>query len=304
MSVDNFIPEMWAAELDTPFQKNLVYASPNIANTRFQAMLQNSGDSVNIPKIGAAAVKTHDRTVDLEYDDVSVTTSKLVMDQEDYYGFRVSDVDEVQAAGDFEGAATAQHGIAMSNKVDTYIAGILKEGAGKKLGNTPVFDGADFFRPAEGQSTAWDIIRRIAKELNKVSAPSLNRWAVVGADLADALVADRRVTEVDKAGTDAVARTGMITQIPLLGITVYASNNAPTVSTREVAIGGVHGALDFASQLRTMEAFRNPNRFGDIIRGLQVYGGVVSNPDGLVSVEVDVKPGTLGSAPAPAEPEV
>ena len=61
MSVDNFIPEMWAAELDTPFQKNLVYASPNIANTRFQAMLQNSGDSVNIPKIGAAAVKTQDR---------------------------------------------------------------------------------------------------------------------------------------------------------------------------------------------------------------------------------------------------
>lgn len=302
MSVDNFIPELWAAQLDTPFQNNLVYASPSIANTRFQAMLQNSGDSVNIPKIGAAAVKTHDRNTDLEYDDISVTTSKLVMDQEDYYGFRVSDVDSIQAAGEFEGAATAQHGIAMSNKVDAYIAGILKDGAGKKLGNTPVFDGADFFRPGEGQTTAWDVIRRIAKELNKVSAPSLNRWAVVGADFADALIADRRVTEVDKAGTDSVARTGLITEIPLLGITVYASNNAPTVAGREVAIGGVHGALDFASQLRTMEAFRNPDRFGDIVRGLQVYGGVVSNPDGLVSVEVDVKPGTLGSQPAAGEP--
>lgn len=302
MSVDNFIPELWAAQLDTPFQNNLVYAAPSIANTRFQAMLQNSGDSVNIPKIGAANVKTHDRNVDLEYDDVSVTTSKLIMDQEDYYGFRVSDVDALQAAGEFESAATAQHGIAMSNKVDAYIAGILKDGAGKKLGNTPVFDGADFFRPGEGQTTAWDVIRRIAKELNKVSAPSLNRWAVVGADFADALIADRRVTEVDKSGTDAVARTGLITEIPLLGITVYASNNAPTVAGREVAIGGVYGALDFASQLRTMEAFRNPGRFGDIVRGLQVYGGVVSNPDGLVSVEVDVKPGTLGSQPAAGEP--
>lgn len=300
MSVDNFIPELWAAQLDTPFQKNLVYAAPNIANTRFQAMLANSGDSVNIPKIGAAQVKTHDRDVDLEYDDVSVTTTKLILDQEDYYGFRVSDVDALQAAGEFDGAATAQHGIAMANKVDTHIADLLKTGAGKKLGNTPVFDGADFFRPGEGQTTAWDVIRRIAKELNKVSAPSLDRWAVVGADLADALVADRRVTEVDKAGTDTVARTGIITQIPLLGITVYASNNAPTTASREVAIGGVHGALDFASQLRTMEAFRNPNRFGDLIRGLQVYGGVISNPDGLVSVEVDVKPGTLGSASEPA----
>lgn len=302
MSVENFIPEHWAAELEVPYKAGLVYASPSVANTRFQPMLQQAGDAVNINKIGAATVKEHDRYTDLEYDDLSTTSTKLVMDQEDYYGFRVSDVDQVQAAGDYEGAAIGEHGFAMSNKVDTYIADLLHKNAGKKLGTMPVFNGADFFRPAEGQSTGWDVIRRIAKELNKVSAPSLNRWAIVGAELADSLLGDRRVVEADKAGTDSVARSGLITQIPILGISVYASNNAPTVASREVAIGGVYGALDFASQLQTMEAFRDQKRFGDIVRGLQVYGGAVTRPEGLVSVEVDVKPGTLGSQPAAGEP--
>ncbi|HDM2685518.1 TPA: hypothetical protein PZM56_002899, partial [Staphylococcus aureus] len=69
---------------------------------------------------------------------------------------------------------------------------------------------------------------------------------------------------------------------------------------REGIVAGVPGALAFATQLRELEAFRDPVRFGDIIRGLQVFGAKVVNPKGLVYVETDVAQGALGSA-APAE---
>ena len=54
------------------------------------------------------------------------------------------------------------------------------------------------------------------------------------------------------------------------------------------------GALAFASQLRTLEALRDPDRFGDLVRGLMVSGAAVIRPKGIVSLEADVKGGTLG----------
>lgn len=296
MSVASFIPKVWASALDVPFQKALVYADPSIASTEFQPLLQNSGDTVEINDIGSASIKEHDRTQDLKYDDLETTSKSLVMDQEDYYGFRVNDVDKLQAAGDFQTAATEQHGIGMAEKVDKYLAAELRANAGTKIGTIDVFDGQDFYRPGTDQKTAWDVIRRIVKELNKVSAPSLNRWAVVGPDFADALLGDRRVNEVDKAGTDAVVRSGLIAQIPHLGISIKTSNNVPTTAGREVVTAGVPGALQFASQLRKMEAFRDPKRFGDIVRGLQVYGAKVVRPKGVVSVETNVGDGVLGGS--------
>lgn len=297
MSVASFIPKLWAPELIIPFQNASIYTQPGIADTKYQPMLQNSGDTVNINTIGAAKIKNHDRTKDLQYDELETTSLQLVMDKERYYGFRVSDVDKVQAAGDFASAATNVHGSAMADEIDKAIAAELKDGATNKLSNQAVFDGSDFYRPGEGQKTAWDVIRDLATALNKVSAPTTQRWIVVGPNFGSALLADRRVTQADAAGTDVVARNGLISSIPQLGLNVYQSNNAPVTASREGIIAGVPGALAFATQLRELEALRDPDRFGDIVRGLQVFGSKVVNPKGLVYVEADVKPGTLGSSP-------
>lgn len=300
MAVDSFIPKLWASALEVPFRKSLVYSQPGIANTRFQSALAGGGKSVTINTIGAGQVRTHDRTVNLTYDDVSTTEVELVMDQERYYGFRVSDADKVQAAGDFQGAATEEHAEKMANEVDTFIAKQLASGAGKKIGSTKVFDGADYYVPTSGQITAWDTVRAVAAELDKVSAPTGGRWLVVGPKFASALLADRRLTDAASTGTDVVARNGLIGSIPILGINVYTSLNAPTVSTRETLIAGVPNSLDFATQLRTMEAFRDPDRFGDIVRGLQIFGANVTRPTGVVTAEADVLPGVIGGAGAPA----
>lgn len=302
MSVETFIPKLWAPQLEVPYQKSLVFSQPGIADTRFQPILQNSGDTVSINTIGDAKIKNHIRTEDLVYDDVETTEQKLVIDQERYYAFRVHDVDHVQAAGDFSGAATSEHGNAMANDIDTHIAKQLAKDAGNKLGKTNVFDGADFYYPADGQTTAWDVLRNLSLELNKVSAPTANRWVVVGPNFGSALLADRRVTSADAAGTSLVARNGLVSSIPILGLNVYQSLNAPVNSGRETIIAGVPGALAFVSQLRTLEALRDPDRFGDLVRGLQVFGSKVVRPSGLVTAEVDVKPGNLGGGATAYDP--
>lgn len=299
MSVATFQPKLWASALEVPFKKSLVYGNGSIADTRFQPMLQNGGRSVTINTIGAATVKDYDRNTPMVYEDVTTTEIELVMNQEKYYGFAVHDIDKVQAAGDFQSVSTEMHAAEMAGVVDGYVAGVAANGAGKKLGSRPVFNGADYYRPDAGQKTAWDILRELSLELNKVSAPSLNRWVVIGPKFADALLGDRHITEAHTAGTDQVARQGQVAAIPTLGFTVYTSNNVPTVAGREKITAGVPGSLVFATQLQFVEALRDIDHPRDLFRGLQVFGAEVIRPSGLVTIEADVVDGVLGSGVAP-----
>lgn len=292
MSIDNFKPRLWAAGLNVPFEENLVYADPLIASTEFQPMLAGGGLSVEINKIGAGTTRKYVKGEALTYDEINTEKSTLTMDQQEYYGFVVNDIDKAQAAGEFESTATRQHALAMAGTVDKYLGALLADNAGKKLGNTGVFNGRDFTRPKTGQMTAWDMLNEIVLELNKVSAPSTDRWLVAGPKFASALLRDSHLTEADKAGTDQVARTGQVAAIKTLGITVKTSNNVPVVAGREKLVAGVPGALEFATQLRTVEVLRDKDDFQDYFRGLQVYGGVVAAPEGLVCAEADVLDGT------------
>lgn len=304
MSIESFVPKLWASSLDVPYRKNLVYSQTGVANTRFQEVLRRGGKTVTINRLGAVQTREHDASEAITYDKLSTVEHELVMDKERYYAFEVGDVEQVQSAngGELLRQATEEHGFKMADDVDTDTAKVLQQGAKHKLGSKTVFDGADFFRPGEGQTTAWDILRLMSKQLNKVSAPSLNRWVVVGPEMASALLGDRRFSEADKAGTDAVARNGNPTAIPTLGFTVFESQNAPTVASRELVIGGVANSLDFASQLRTSEMLRRETSFANAFRGLHVWGSELSRPEGIVTVEADVKPGTLGSQPSAGEP--
>lgn len=298
MSIETFIPKLWAASLETPFKEALIFTQPGIADTRFQPALAGGGKSVSINTIGAAKIKTHVRTEDLVYDDIDTVETELVMDKEEYYGFRVNDVDEVQAAGDFQGAATAEHGHAMAAAIDKAIAEKLVAEAGIKLATAKIFDGADYTTPAAGSVTAWDALRDVAKQLDIAKVPAGSRWVVVGPNVASALLADRRVTSVDAAGTDVVARNGLVAALPILGLNIYQSVNVPTSGKKEAIIAGANGSLAFATQLRTMEAFRDPARFGDIVRGLQVYGSKVIRPSAVAVANVEIAAGTAPGAAA------
>lgn len=297
MAITSFVPKLWASSLEVPFKKSLVYGNGGIADMRFQPMLQNSGRSVSINTIGAASTKAYVRGTAMTYDDVTTTETELIMDQERYYGFAVHDIDKVQAAGDFQSVSTQMHAEEMAGDVDTFIGTVAADGAGKKLGSRPVFNGADYYRPDAGQKTAWDILRELSLELNKVSAPSLSRWVVVGPNFADALLGDRHLTDAHVAGTDQVARTGQIAAIPTLGFTIYSTNNIPTVATREKVTAGVPGSLVAATQLQTSEALRDIDHPRDLFRGLQVFGAQVIRPSGIVTVEADVLDGVLGADP-------
>jgi hypothetical protein len=73
-------------------------------------------------------------------------------------------------------------------------------------------------------------------------------------------------------------RLGMIDRF-----TIYVSHNLKvTSSTKYSIIAGTKMGFTFASQMTEMETIRSETTFGDIIRGLQVYGYKVVKPEALV----------------------
>ena len=71
-------------------------------------------------------------------------------------------------------------------------------------------------------------------------------------------------------------RLGMIDRF-----TIYVSHNLYVSSGKFSIIGGHKMGLTFASQMTNMETIRSETTFGNIIRGLQVYGYKVTKPEAL-----------------------
>ncbi len=293
MSVDTFIPELWNAAIQEPYEKNLIFGQPTIASNDWMGEITGIGDTVHINYLSAPTVRDYTKGTPIVVEELSTTSTKLTIDQGKYFAFRVHDVDKVQAAGDFQGPATRKAGIELRDNTDTYLAGLLKDGAHKdnKIGTAEVID--DDPAKAGAEYSAFKVLVKLSEKLNRQSVPTTGRYVVVGPGTYSALLMDPRFTRVDASGNEQGLRNGIVGRA--VGFDVLVSNNTPLVSGREVAIAGVPDAFAFASQLVETEALRDPEHFGDIVRGLNVYGAAVTRPEGIATAEVKITQPTAPS---------
>lgn len=293
MAIANFVPEFWSAAVMQPFQENLIFAQPTVANTDFQGTLAQMGDTVHVGTIGRPTVRTYDKTTDLITEDVDVTTSDLVVDQGAYFNFRVNDVDALQAAGPLRDPAMAEAAIGLRDAVDTYAGSTIAAGvkAGNKLGATAVVDGTD--KPGTGQVSAWTVLLKLRQKLNDNSVPTEGRYVVIDSDFEAALLHDERFVRVDASGTSEGLRNGIVGRV--LGFDVLVSNNVPKASGKSVIIAGVPAAYSMVTQINKVEAAREEKRFADIVKGLMIYGSKVFRPEGLASATITVAAPVTGT---------
>ena len=296
MSIQNFIPSVWQAAIQVPYQKNLVYGQSSVASYGYTGNIVGVGDSVQITSISAPTIRKYVKGTPLETEELNTTPTVINIDQGDYFSFRVHDLDKAQAAGDFQGPATQMAGIELRDGADTFLATTLKDGAlaANKLGTLQVVND-DPAKAGGSQTTAFKVLVQLSEKLNAQSVPTVGRYVVVGPATYSALLMEPRFTRVDASGTSEGLRNGIVGRA--VGFDVLVSNNTPSTSGRELAIAGVADAFVFASQLLETEALRDPDHFGDKVRGLHAYGAAVTRPEGIATADLNlVDPDT--SAPA------
>ena len=253
MAVTTFIPQVWNARLLHNFYER------SIANVITTSPGEIRGNKLIFNNVSDVAVKNY--TGSVSFDDLTTSKVELDMDIKKMWAFKVNDVDAVQAAGDLVDAHTQEASSKMQASMDK---AILDEGL--KTNN----------KVTKGDSDkAYDLIVKSNTVLNKNKVPKNERFAVINAEVLEALHLDDRFNRHYQ-----ILENGVIEGASINGTTLVYSEE---LNGGDFAILTLHkSAIGFGTQLQETEAMRLETDFADGIRGLQVAGVKTLRPKAVV----------------------
>lgn len=278
----SFRPEVWAAELLVSLRQSYVFASDAVVNRDYEGEIANEGDTVHINSIDRPTIRDYTEHGTITWEQLSDTDRSLVIDQADYFAFKVDDIEKRQAIAGFVAQAAEEAGIGMVEETDEYVSGVMVaavDGTANDVGAYTV-DISD--------NTGWGLLVALRSKLNLANVPRAGRWVVIPDAVSAAVIQDPRFVDASSAASDATLREGEIGRAA--GFRVFESNTVPepTSGTYHV-IAGHRMATTFAEQINQVETIRLENQFGDGVRGLHLYGAKVTRPEALALASVTVQ---------------
>lgn len=277
MALENFIPEIWSANLLSNLNKELVYGDSSLTNTDYEGEIKQAGDTVNINSIGRITIGNYTKNTNIgDPETLTDSQKKLVIDQQKFFNFQVDDVDKAQQTPKVMAEAMKEAAYGLADVKDQFIAGLHTGAAAANLiGNdtTPVV--------LDTPTKVYDYLVDLGVLLDEANIPSEGREAVLPSWAHGLLLKDDRF--IKGAQGEGVLRKGQVGEAA--GIGIRKSNNVPNVAGAKYKIQISHRmARSFAAQIVSTEAYRPEKRFGDAVKGLSVYGAKLVRPEALAVI--------------------
>lgn len=285
----NFIPEIWSGKLIENFYDATVLAA--ISNTDYEGEIRSMGDTVNIRTTPEITIKTYVKGQTLAVENPDKAKLQLVIDKGEYFACVEDDVDQVQSdialMDQWSKDASERMKIKIDERVLTDVltdvdsnnkgatAGRISGDINLGVAGTPV---------AVSSSNVIDTIINMGTVLDEANAPEQDRFMIIPAKMAGYIKqSDLKDASITGDGSSPLrnGRLGMIDRF-----TLYVSHNLYKSGSEFSVIGGHKMGFTFASQMTNMETIRSETTFGNIIRGLQVYGYKVVKPEALATAVV------------------
>lgn len=299
-----FIPAIWSAKLNAKFYAASVFAA--ISNTDWEGDIKNMGDKVIINNIPDIAINDYVVGTPLVYQVPTPNTLELVIDQGKSFAFQLNDVLAYQSKPElmdmFSNDASEQMRVAMDFAClrDTFNGGVAaNKGATAGVKSAAYNMGTDAAPLVLTGANVLASLLNMAAVLDEQNVPETDRFMVID-PLTRTLLMSSNLAQAQFMGdSTSIVRNGLLGRIDRF--TLYVSNQLPrgtagnsfptkaaptgTVQAgalaRRVIIAGHKSAIAFATQMTKTETLRNPNDFGDLVRGLQVYGYKVVKGESL-----------------------
>jgi len=130
-----------------------------------------------------------------------------------------------------------------------------------------------------------DVLSRMARLLDEQNVPEEGRWFLANPEFYEVLVqSSSKLLSVDYNAGQGSIRNGLVSSGKLRGFDMYKTNNiAATTNAAGQCLAGHMSSTATAQTITSTEVIRDPDSFGDIVRGLHVYGAQVLRPEALVS---------------------
>jgi hypothetical protein len=291
----NFIPEIWSGKLIENFYDTTVLAA--ISNTDYEGEIKGQGDTVNIRTQPNITIRDYVKGQNLVVENPDKPKLQLLIDKGEYFACVEDDIDKVQSDINLMDMWSKDASEQMKIKIDQRVlTDILPDVAATNKGTAAgrisgAFNLGSSVAPltvtkdgAGGTTSVTELIVDMGTVLDENNCPESGRFLVIPARMAG-LIKKSELKDASLAGdSQSVMRNGRLGMIDRF--TIYVSHNLNVSSGKFSIIGGTKMGLTFASQMTEMETIRSETTFGDIIRGLQVYGYKVVKPEALTTAVV------------------
>ena len=289
-SASGFIPSIWSGKMIEKLYASTAYAE--IANTYYEGAINNQGDSVQIRTTPSITIRDYEIGGGLTYEKPTSAKVELQIDQAKYFAFELLDVDKYQADIKLMDDWSNDAGQGMKIEIDTDINAyayteVAAENAGATAGvkSGSLNLGSATAPIAITKANILDVLVDCGTALDEQNVPDDQRWVQLPPWMNGMLKkSDLRDASIMGDATSAF-RNGKVGNLDRF--TVYISNNltsAVNATTTNMATNIIFGhkkALTFASQMTRMENVDNPNDFGRLVRGLNVFGRKVIDPNAI-----------------------
>jgi hypothetical protein len=282
MAINNFVPEIWSANLLKALRAKAKYTQAGVINRNYEGDIAQAGDTVHITSFADPSIADYTKgSTTISYPALTDATRALIIDQAKYWSFSVDDIDKRQALSGFVAEVTAGAASGLSLEADSYVADLMVaavDGTGNDLGAETVGSSA---------GDAYDLLVEFRTTLTRSEVPADGRFVIVPPEFYGVLLKDDRFVRADASGTTSGLRNGVVGRAA--GFDVIEGTTVPETSGNAYQVIAGHPiATTYAEQIVKTEAIRLERRFEDGLRGLHVYGGKVLRPEALSLATVTV----------------
>lgn len=288
-SASGFIPEIWSGKLVEKFYTSTVFGE--IANTDYEGEISGMGSKVKIRTTPDIIINDYELGGGVKYQRPTSPMVELLIDKAKSFGFEVNAIDAMQSdlklMDDWSNDGGQQMKIAIDRSIlgDIYAdAHTYNQGATAGKISRDINLGATGAPVQLSKTNILDYIVDLGTVLDEQDAPEENRWLLLPA-WATGMVKKSDLKDASITGDNtSVLRNGRLGMIDRF--TLYQSNNLSKVvdgaNSPTNIVAGHKSGLTFAAQMTDMETLKNPNDFGDLVRGLNVYGYKVTKGESIV----------------------
>ena len=309
-----FIPTLWSGKLLAKFYQNTMLSE--VTNTDYEGELKNQGDTVRIRLAPSISISDYTVGQSLAYEVPTPSFQDMQVNKGKYFGVQVNDVlayqSDMSLMNMFTEDAAKQLKIAIENEVffNSFVTegpAAANEGATAGAISAAYNLGTDI-APID-QATPENVLKailRMSTALDEQNVPEDGRYLIITPFDRHLLMQSSIAQAYFSGDNSSTVRSGKIGMLDRFS--VYVSNLLPKgaaakalvaglsaasggasltdAKARRTMVAGTKAAVSFAMTINKTEPLRNQTDFGDIVRGLAVYGRKVTKPEALVVAQV------------------
>ena len=292
-----FLPKVYSKQVLNFFRKASVAEA--ITNTDYAGEIAAFGDTVRIIKEPEITVDQYERGQAITATKLTDAEVTLIIDIANAFKFIVDDIETNMSHVNFRDVATSSAAYALRDAFDsgviaTMFSGVSASSPNHILGSdnatdlaAGTFDGTGNLDIgfASGEHDPIDVLSHMARLLDEQNVPEEGRWFLANPEFYEQLVqSSSKLLSVDYNAGQGSIRNGLVSSGKLRGFDMYKTNNiASTTNAAGKCLAGHMSSTCTAQTITSTEVIRDPDSFGDIVRGLHVYGSKVMRGEALVS---------------------